>query len=86
MPSEGNLIPVVYRLNLRDANSFFLARAFPMKDKDILYVANAPSDALREKKHAAAQSRPTSARGEWAQLHAAQTRRSRPNAHAFERM
>ena len=48
MPSAGNLIPVVYRLNLRDANSFFLARAFPVKDKDILYVANAPSDAVQK--------------------------------------
>lgn len=46
MPSQGNLIPVIYRLNMREANSFFLARAFPMKDKDILYVANAPSDPL----------------------------------------
>jgi polysaccharide export outer membrane protein len=35
-------VPVVYRLNLRDANSYFLARSFQMRDKDILYVANAP--------------------------------------------
>ncbi len=48
LPSDGNLIPVVYRLNLRDANSFFLARAFPVKDKDILYVANAPSDPVQK--------------------------------------
>jgi polysaccharide export outer membrane protein len=34
---------VVYRLNLREANSFFLARAFQMKDKDIIYVTNAPA-------------------------------------------
>lgn len=44
LPSAGNLIPVVYRLNLRDLNSFFLARSFAVKDKDILYVANSPSD------------------------------------------
>jgi len=37
-----NYVPVVYRLNLRNANSYFMARAFPMRDKDILYVANAP--------------------------------------------
>lgn len=43
LPSQGELIPVVYRLNLLKANSFFLARAFPMRDKDILYVANSPS-------------------------------------------
>jgi polysaccharide export outer membrane protein len=35
-------VPVVYRLNLRNANSYFMARAFRMRDKDILYVANAP--------------------------------------------
>ena len=39
---ETPMVPVVYRLNLRDANSYFLARAFQMRDKDILYVANAP--------------------------------------------
>ena len=39
---ESAYVPVVYRLNLRDANSYFLARAFQMRDKDILYVANAP--------------------------------------------
>lgn len=44
LPSGGNLIPIIYRLNLRQANSFFLARAFAMKDKDILYVSNAQSD------------------------------------------
>jgi polysaccharide export outer membrane protein len=48
MPSEGALIPVIYKLNLRDANSFFLARAFQMKDKDILYVANSPADPVQK--------------------------------------
>ncbi len=43
LPSEGNLIPVVYRLNMRTANAFFLARAFQIQDKDMLYVATAPS-------------------------------------------
>jgi len=36
------LVPVIYRLNLRDANSYFLARMIPMHNKDIVYVANAP--------------------------------------------
>lgn len=35
-------VPVVYRLNLRDANSYFLANTIPVRNKDILYVANAP--------------------------------------------
>jgi len=48
LPSEGDLVPVVYRLNLRDANSFFLARSFPMRDKDMLYVANSASDPVQK--------------------------------------
>ena len=38
----------IYRLNLRDANSFFLARSFPMQDKDILYVSNSASDPVQK--------------------------------------
>jgi polysaccharide export outer membrane protein len=48
LPVSGDLIPVVYKLNLREMNSFFLARAFAMKDKDIIYVSNALSDPLRK--------------------------------------
>lgn len=48
LPSQGDLVPVVYRLNLRDANSFFLARSFPMRDKDMLYVANSASDPVQK--------------------------------------
>jgi polysaccharide biosynthesis/export protein len=48
LPSQGNLVPVVYQLNLRDANSFFLARSFPMQDKDMLYIANSASDPLQK--------------------------------------
>jgi polysaccharide export outer membrane protein len=39
---ETSHVPVVYRLNLRNVNSYFMARAFNMRDKDILYVSNAP--------------------------------------------
>lgn len=35
-------IPVLYRLNLRDAQSLFWLQRFPMQDKDMIYVANAP--------------------------------------------
>jgi polysaccharide export outer membrane protein len=48
LPSNGDLVPVVYRLNLRDAYSFFLARSFAVKDKDILYVSNSPLDSLQK--------------------------------------
>lgn len=35
-------IPVVYRINLRDPASFFVAQSFPIRDKDVLYVSTAP--------------------------------------------
>ncbi len=34
--------PVVYHLNLRDPRAMFEARRFVMRDKDIIYVSNAP--------------------------------------------
>jgi polysaccharide biosynthesis/export protein len=46
--SEGQLtnapdvnIPVIYRINLRDPRTFFVAQGFQMENKDVLYVANA---------------------------------------------
>jgi polysaccharide export outer membrane protein len=48
LPSQGDLVPIVYRLDLKDANSFFLARSFPMRDKDMLYVANSASDPVQK--------------------------------------
>ena len=39
-------VPVVYKLNLREAEAFFLARSFEMRDKDIIYVANHPTAEL----------------------------------------
>lgn len=48
LPAEGNLVPIVYRLNLRQANSFFLARSFPVMDKDIVYIANSASDPVQK--------------------------------------
>jgi polysaccharide export outer membrane protein len=34
-------VPVVYRLDLLNTNSYFLAQHFPMRNKDVIYVANA---------------------------------------------
>ena len=33
--------PTIYRLDLSKPSSFFLARRFQMRDKDVIYVANA---------------------------------------------
>lgn len=35
-------VPVVYRINLRDPNAFFVAQSFMMDNRDLLYVSNAP--------------------------------------------
>ena len=40
--------PVVYRLDLRNAKSYFLAQRFPIQDKDIVYVANADLNELQK--------------------------------------
>ena len=40
--------PVVYRLDLRNAKSYFLAQRFPIEDKDIIYVANADLNELQK--------------------------------------
>jgi polysaccharide export outer membrane protein len=38
---EG-LIPIIYRVDLRDPRSLFWIQSFPVQDKDVLYVSNAP--------------------------------------------
>ena len=35
-------IPVIYKINLRDPATFFVAQGFPIRNKDVLYVSNAP--------------------------------------------
>lgn len=45
---QGNVVPVVYRLDLRDPVALFRARSFAMRDKDILYVSEAPISELEK--------------------------------------
>lgn len=35
-------VPVIYKINLRDAKSYFLAQNIDIRNRDIIYVANAP--------------------------------------------
>lgn len=35
-------VPVIYRINMKDPATFFIAQSFPIRDKDVLYVSNAP--------------------------------------------
>jgi polysaccharide export outer membrane protein len=39
---QGYATPIVYRLNLRDAGSLFIAQSFHIVNRDLLYVSNAP--------------------------------------------
>lgn len=42
------VVPVAYRLNLKDASALFKARRFAMRNKDILYVSHAPITELEK--------------------------------------
>lgn len=44
---EGK-IPLIYQMNLKDPAAFLLAQNFPIKNKDVIYVANAPSAELQK--------------------------------------
>ena len=39
--AEGK-VPVIYTVNLKDPNSFFVMQTFGVQNKDMLYVSNAP--------------------------------------------
>jgi len=41
-------VPVVYRVNLKDPNAFFVAQSFMMDNQDLLYVSNAPLAELQK--------------------------------------
>jgi polysaccharide export outer membrane protein len=41
-------VPVIYRLNMKDPASFLVAEQFPMRHRDVLYVANAPAAELQK--------------------------------------
>jgi polysaccharide biosynthesis/export protein len=44
---EGK-VPVIYRVDLRDPASFFVAQGFPIRNRDVMYVANAPGAELQK--------------------------------------
>lgn len=44
---EGK-VPVVYRVDLKDPRAFLVAQNFPMKNRDVVYVANAPAAELQK--------------------------------------
>ena len=44
---EG-FVPVIYRVDLRDPRTLFVAQSFPMSNRDVIYVANAPAAELQK--------------------------------------
>ena len=38
-----HIVPTIYRLDLEDPNQYFYAQVIGLRDKDVLYVANAPA-------------------------------------------
>ncbi len=44
---EG-MVPVIYRIDLKNPGSFFIAQNFPINNKDLLYVANSPAAELQK--------------------------------------
>ena len=45
---QSEKIPTIYRVNLRDPGVLFLTRLIPMRDKDIVYISNAPAVELNK--------------------------------------
>lgn len=41
-------VPVIYQIDLRDPATFFVAQSFPVQNRDVLYVSNAPSAELQK--------------------------------------
>jgi len=40
---QRSVVPVIYRINLKDPSQYFFSQAIPMHDKDIIFVSNAPA-------------------------------------------
>lgn len=46
--TPDDLVPVVYRIDLKNPNSFFVMQGFAINNKDLLYVSNAPAAELQK--------------------------------------
>lgn len=44
---EGK-VPVIYQVDLKDPATFFVAQSFPVQNRDVLYVSNAPAAELQK--------------------------------------
>jgi polysaccharide export outer membrane protein len=46
--TPDGMVPVVYRLDLKNPSSFFVMQSFAINNKDIVYVSNAPATELQK--------------------------------------
>jgi len=46
--NEDGRVPVVYRVDLKNPGTYFVAQGFPMRNRDVVYVANASSAELQK--------------------------------------
>lgn len=44
----GGEVPVIYRLNLREPRGMFIAQAFPIRERDMIFVANAAASEFQK--------------------------------------
>ncbi|KRR18682.1 polysaccharide biosynthesis/export family protein [Bradyrhizobium retamae] len=40
---QGEIIPIIFHVNLRDPSGYFLAQSFAMRNKDVIYTSNSVS-------------------------------------------
>ena len=45
---QGDVVPVIYRLNLKDPSQYFFAQSIAMRDRDVIYVADASTVSLQK--------------------------------------
>jgi polysaccharide export outer membrane protein len=48
LATPDGMVPVVFRVDLTDPSSFFLMQSFPIENRDVLYVSNAPVTELQK--------------------------------------
>lgn len=46
--TQDGKAPIVYKLDLKDPRSFLVSQNFPLRNKDVIYVSNAPSAELQK--------------------------------------
>ena len=47
-PTPDGRVPVIYRVDLADPKTLFVAQSFPIRNRDVLYVTNAPLGDLQK--------------------------------------